>query len=221
MKSPDTYYRFLQKKGVDVILACLRYVPKRYNIIRNQLSEQISSRTLDVRLKELVDNEFLSVKIINEIPIPGHEYSLSNKGSFLEAIISTLNSTQLNPSSADFSSLIATHMQKSNELAWNSIWSQLRQIMLNQGYIETLTQHKRNEIVEITESAVIIRTEKGEKPLEIEQIKNVWDILVKEGSIAQNDYDKATYRSAFMLGLLSNLDCVKLIDEHPIQIALK
>lgn len=46
--------------------------------------------------------------------------------------------------------------------------------------IYTLKQKKANEIIEINDSGIIVKTEKGTELVEIEMIRKAWENLVKD-----------------------------------------
>jgi len=78
----------LGKRWVTLILYELLSGPKRFNLLQDQLG--ISSKVLSERLKYLEDENILTRKIYDEIPIR-IEYALTHKGSALKPIIESLN----------------------------------------------------------------------------------------------------------------------------------
>jgi DNA-binding HxlR family transcriptional regulator len=220
MNAPGNSFTLIQKKGVAEILHSLRFVPKRYNSLRQALSVCISSRTLDARLKNLLEGGFLYVSEIPAAPVPGHEYALTSAGIFLEALVATLSHPDFSFDRPAFHRILDAHLGRTDLLRWETIWPQLKSRLLAQGYIETIKQHKHNAIVEITDSAIMVQTEKGTKPVELEHIKHAWANLLADGVLAQNDYEKASYRSAFIIGLFALLDCVHIQHVNPVIIEL-
>lgn len=87
----DLFFKLISKKYTFTILNELRYYKNRRftNLIRN--IDNISSKTMTSRLKDLVEHGLISRKQFNEIP-PRVEYSITPRGiDVVEKINSLIN----------------------------------------------------------------------------------------------------------------------------------
>jgi DNA-binding HxlR family transcriptional regulator len=220
MNDQATLFDMLQKKGTKEILSQLRCSPKRYNQMKKGINEDFSSRTLDARLKELIDVGLITQREIIEKEDSANEYVITESGAVLESIIHELDKKENKPEGKEIFAEMETHFNAKRGLHWDEIWPQLKHIMQHQGYIETITQKKRNDIITITETEITIRTEKSTENVPVEMLKDAWYYLTADGTLAQNEYEKATYRSAFVVALFSQLPAVRIISTHPVIIAI-
>ena len=75
--------------------------------------------------------------------------------------------------------------------------------------IYTLKHNKENEIMEINNEEILVKTEKGTNLVKIKLIEKVWKNLVKDGILYRDDHKKSSYRSSFIFSLLSQFDFIK------------
>lgn len=80
--------RIIGKKWTTLILYSLLGGTKRFGQLQKVLGE-ISPRTLSLRLKELEDDGLVRKQVFPEVPLHV-EYSLTQKGTSLSAIIDTM-----------------------------------------------------------------------------------------------------------------------------------
>lgn len=108
---------------------------------------------------------------------------------------------------------------------WNTVWVQLKNIMVESGSIYTLTHNKENKIVEITNKFIEVKTDvkTAKKPakIKLDTLKKSWKHLVNDGVLVQKEYRKSSYRSAFVVTLFSLLDCVEILSKDSVIIKLK
>ncbi|HEC39762.1 hypothetical protein LCGC14_0525800 [marine sediment metagenome] len=87
--------------------------------------------------------------------------------------------------------------------------------------IFTLKQQKANEIFEINDNGILVKTEKGTELVKIQWIKQAWENLVNDGVLYRDEHEKSTYRSSFILSLLSQFDFIEVIRKGRLRIKLK
>ena len=87
--------------------------------------------------------------------------------------------------------------------------------------IFTLKQQKANEILEINENGILVKTEKGTELVKIEWIKQAWENLVNDGVLYRDEHEKSTYRSSFILSLLSQFNFIETSSKGRLSIKLR
>jgi len=87
--------------------------------------------------------------------------------------------------------------------------------------IFTLKRQKANEILEINDNGILVKTEKGTKLVKIEWIKQAWKNLVNDGILYRDEHEKSTYRSSFILSLFSHFDFIVTSSKGRLSIKLK
>lgn len=219
----------MRKKGIFEILSSLLFFPKRYNHIKEELVTSISARTLDHRLNDLIKTNLIEGRtLLNKIP-EGTEYRLTSLGFLVQNILSTLfdflisehdeictlnNKENLRKNQDYFTNLFLEKVNTSIKFNWFSVWKDICKILNSFEYIETISHKKRNYIEEYDNERIIVTTEKGTKPVEVEDIIKVWNNLLQYKELDLIDYEKTTYRSSFICSLLSHLDYVEVIEER-------
>ncbi len=108
-----------------------------------------------------------------------------------------------------------------NQITFEDLWQKIQSKFEPNMIIYTLKQKKANEIIEINDSGIIVKTEKGTELVEIEMIRKAWENLVKDGVLYRDEHEKSTYRSSFILGLLSQFNFIETSLKGRICIKLK
>lgn len=110
---------------------------------------------------------------------------------------------------------------ESNLLDFNDFWIKIQKKFDPPITIYTLKQHKANEILEINDEGILVKTEKGTKLVKIDLIKKAWINLVKDGVLYRDEHDKSSYRSSFIITLLSQFDFIDTSSKGRLSIKLK
>lgn len=212
----------MQYKGVFEILHTIRFIPKKYNTIKQNIIQELSSRTLDHRLNELIEVGLIYKKNIHYSENQENfEYSLTEKGRIIECVFNSLQKLNFN---LDFPSLIAyissAYIQY-QKYDWNNILNMILSILKNNPKIYTLSSQKLNIVESIDEKGLLVTTEKDTKLVEFGKIKQAYEYLLNDSILFLDDYEKATYRSSFICALLSQLDCVEVEYTPKIHLILK
>ena len=222
MSDLSNFFKIIQPKGTREILFQLRYLPKRYNQLKNELENTISPRSLDFRLRELKTN-----KIIKQINIPNSkppplEYILTPNGRIMESLIFSLANLEVPEIPSQLFENFNYNLSNLEKYNWNAIWTQLQKICEEKQVIETLSlKRKKNLIENISSEGLTVSTEKGSRLISILLLRQAWEHLVKDGKLFLNENEKSTYRSSFICALLSELDYVGINYKRPISIYLK
>jgi hypothetical protein len=87
------------------------------------------------------------------------------------------------------------------ELFWRDICSTIEPGMT----IFTLGRDRPNEIVEISDDGILVKTTSEPKMVSMEMIIKAWLNLVNDGVLFRDEHEKATYRSSFICALFSRL----------------
>lgn len=211
----------LRKKGTFLILRTLKFKPLYYNSIKAQIIDGISSRTLDFRLKELLRLNLLNCEELEQSGFLRKQYSLTKKGyfiltslEFMEKIIIDEISNQNVPNEID------RMFKKIDLYDFNFIWSQIKEKLSLNSIIFTLKKKQRNEIIELKNTEVIVKTEKGIDKIPLIDIENAWYNFIEREELYQDDHQLSTYRSSFILSLFSQLEYVRVKSEPKLSIIL-
>ena len=212
----------IRKKGNYLILKKLKFKPLNYNLIKKNIIAKISARTLDFRLKELTQFCLIESKILDKTDPVRKKYSLTKKGliflSSFEALEQLINN-QILPE--DFNDKFSSRLVKNIYLNFDKIWKELKDILLYKKILYTLKTKSPNEILEINDTGIVVKTKEGIDKIPIDKIENAWINFVKDEYLERNNHNKATYRSSFMLTLFSQLPFVKVDDGPPLTIKLQ
>lgn len=92
---------------------------------------------------------------------------------------------------------------------FEDLWQKIRTKLEPDMIIYTLKQNKVNEIIEINDSGITVKTEKGIELVGIEMIRKAWENLVKDGVLYRDEHEKSTYRSSFILALFSQFNFIE------------
>ncbi|MFW9876107.1 MAG: tetratricopeptide repeat protein, partial [Candidatus Thorarchaeota archaeon] len=84
----------------------------------------------------------------------------------------------------------------------------------------TLKEKKPNEIVNVGDIGITVKTEGSPQIITKELIKKAWLNLVKDGVLYQKEHGKSTYHSSFIMALFSQFDFVNVIREGPLCVKL-
>lgn len=106
-------------------------------------------------------------------------------------------------------------------LDFNDFWIKIQKKFDPPITIYTLKQHKANEILEINNEGILVKTEKATKLVKIDLIKKAWTNLIKDGVLYRDEHDKSTYRSSFIITLLSQFDFIDTSSKGRLSIKLK
>lgn len=95
-------------------------------------------------------------------------------------------------------------------LNFNYVWQDILSIIEDCNTIKTLTSRKPNVIENVVPEGLLVTDSSSSQLVKKEWIKNIWDTLVKKGSITADDIPgPARIRSSFIMALLAGLDYVK------------
>lgn len=117
--------------------------------------------------------------------------------------------------------ILNKNFKSSNPLSFDELWVKIHEKFEPPITIFTLKQQKVNEILEINDSGILVKTEKGTNLVNIELIKKAWENLVKDGVLYRNEHEKSTYRSSFILSLFSQFDFIETSLKGRLSIKLK
>lgn len=106
-------------------------------------------------------------------------------------------------------------------LSFDELWVKIHDNFEPPMTIFTLKQQKANEILEINDNGILVKTEKGTELIKIEWIKQAWENLVNDGVLYRDEHEKSTYRSSFILSLFSQFDFIETSLKGRLSIKLK
>ncbi len=217
----------IRKKGNYEILKQLKIKGQNYNSIKQKLKENISARTLDYRLRKLMELGFLeSTNIILDGSAKTKtkkKYFLTYKGLFLLTCFETLEYVIINNSilPQDYLKKFKSILLKNINLNFKRVWKQLKIQISKNNTIYTLKKKKPNKIVKFNDNGIIVETEKGKDFISYSKLEEAWAKFVKNGYLFHNNYIETSYRSSFMMALFSLLPYVKVNEGPPLQIKLE
>ena len=213
---------FIRKKGILNILKQLKIAPLNYNSIKKETNEYFSARTLDFRLKDLIEFNLVKNNLLERGKLAQYNYSLTNKGimvlTMLE-LIEKLIQDEINIDS--FQNLFSLKFMENRCSDFNYVWEQLKEIVLDKKIIYTLKQKKPNKITGIDKSGITVETEKGQDIIPIHLIEDAWHSFIREGSLERKDHEKSTYRSSFIVALFSHLPFIEVDKGPPLSLRIK
>ena len=208
----------------DLILNELRYSDKRYNRIKKNITHRLSARTLDYRLRELTKNKILEVQIIREKSPKKIFYSLSNKGKTILTLFECFNAflefEEREFDNHEIVDFFASKLKKNYDFNFLSVLNLLKQLHSKNQVIYSLKNKKPNQIISINEYEVNVKIEKGIDKVPLENLWSAWDNLMIDGFLYYKDYNKATYRSSFVLALFTQLPFIEIGDDKPFHIKI-
>lgn len=211
----------LRKKGNYLILKILKFKPLYYNSIKAEIIDEISSRTLDFRLKELLRLNLLNCKELEQSGFLRKQYSLTKKGFFILTVLEAMEKIIIDEISIqNVPDEIASMFKKIDLYDFNFIWNQLKEKLSSNSILFTLKKKKRNEIIELKDTEVIVKTEKGIDKIPLSDIENAWYNFIEKEELYQDYHQLSTYRSSFILSLFSQLDYVRVKYEPKLSIIL-
>jgi len=105
--------------------------------------------------------------------------------------------------------ILNNNFKSSNPLRFDELWVKIQHTFELPITIFTLKRQKANEILEINDNGILVKTEKGTKLVKIEWIKQAWKNLVNDGILYRDEHEKSTYRSSFILALFSQFNFVQ------------
>jgi len=206
-----SFNQFIKKKGNYEILNLLKFKGLNYNLIKKEIVEIFSARTLDFRLKELVEFGLLQVKEFDMNHTIKKKYLLTKKGITILSMLELMDIIITNEISTNsINERFGKRLNLNLHLNFNQIWIQLRKILMNESIIYTLKQKKPNIIVDIDDFGITVETEKGTDKIGINKIEDAWFNFASEKSLERNNHAKSTYRSSFILALFAKLPFVKI-----------
>lgn len=210
----------LQKKGTYKILKILKISSKNYNSIKSEILNYFSARTLDHRLKELLEMNFIQLKERDENRIKSY-YCLTKMGRIVLAVLDALEklySEKLDEN--EFLNLISHNLQINEALNFEVIWEELKVILKNKDILYTLGKNKPNKIIEFKNSGITVESEKGEDFIGINKIEKAWKHLVEDGFLNRSEHKKSSYRSSFILSFFHELDYIEIEQRKPLIIKI-
>ncbi|MHA1395904.1 MAG: winged helix-turn-helix transcriptional regulator [Promethearchaeota archaeon] len=212
---------FIRKKGNFEILKVLKIKNKNYNSIKKEIVSFISPRTLDYRLRELVQMGIIQYFVFEENKGVKKKYSLTRKGIFILTmfeILDNLIKSDIFPKLTH--EIFLNQLNKNLNLNFGEVWKKLKDILKKEKIIYTLKQKKPNKIVNFNDTSIFIETEKGNDKIRTEIIEDAWYNFVNDGILYRNEHNKASYRSSFIFALFSKLPFVKVSKNPPLFIKL-
>jgi len=213
---------FIRKKGIFNILKQLKIAPLNYNSIKKYTNEHFSARTLDFRLKDLIEFKLVKNNIIEQEKLVKYNYSLTSKGIMMLTLLELIEQLMQDDINLDsIQNLFSLKLMENRCFDFNYVWEQLKDIILDKKTIYTLKQNKPNKIIGIDNRGITVQTEKGEDLIEIHQVEDAWHYFIREGTLERNDHEKSTYRSSFMLALFSQLPFVEVNKSPPLSLRVK
>ena len=213
---------FIRKKGVFNVLKQLKIAPLNYNSIKKNTNEHFSARTLDFRLKDLIEFKLVKNNIIDQGKLVKYNYSLTNKGIMMLTLFELIEQlTQDDINIESFPNLFSLKLLENRCSDFNYVWEQLKEIIHDKKIIYTLKQNKPNKIIRMKNRGITVETEKGEDLIAIHLIEDAWHYIIREGSLERNAHEKSTYRSSFMLALFSQLPFVEVDKSPPLSLRIK
>ena len=213
---------FIRKKGIFNIMKQLKIAPLNYNSIKKNTSEHFSARTLDFRLKDLIEFKIVNSNILEQEKLVKHNYSLTGKGIIMLTLLELIEQLIQDDINIDsFQNLFSLKLMENRCSDFNFVWEQLKEIVINKKTIYTLKQNKPNKIIRMDNRGITVQTEKGENLITIRQIEDAWYYFIREGTLERNDHEKSTYRSSFMLALFSQLPFVDVDKGPPLSLRIK
>jgi len=108
-----------------------------------------------------------------------------------------------------------------NQLTFEDVWQKIQSKFEPDMIIYTLKQNKANKIIELNDSGILVKTERGTELVKIEMIRKAWENLVKDGILYRDEHEKSTYRSSFILTLLSQFDFIDTSSNGRLSIRLR
>ena len=212
----------LRKKGNYLILKILKFKPLYYNSIKAEVIDGISSRTLDFRLKELLRLKLLNCEEFERSGFTRKKYSLTKKGYIILFVLEGMEkiiNDEISPQ--NFPDEIASMFKKIDLYDFNFVWNQLKENLSSNSILFTLKKKQRNEIIELRDTEIIVKTEKGIDKIPLSDIENAWYNFVEKEELYQDDHQLSTYRSSFILSLFSQLEYVRVKSEPKLSIVLE
>ena len=213
---------FIRKKGIFNIMKLLKIAPLNYNSIKKNTNEHFSARTLDFRLKDLIEFKLVKNNLIEQKKLVKYNYSLTSKGTMMLTLLELIDQLMQDDIHIDsFQNLFSLKLMVNRCSDFNYVWDQLKEIILEKKIIYTLKQNKPNKIIRMDKRGITVQTEKGEDLIAINQVEDAWHYFIREGSLERNDHEKSTYRSSFMLALFSQLPFVEVDKSPPLSLRIK
>ncbi len=210
---------FFRKKGNYEILKLLKCKGRNYNSIKKEITSVFSARTLDFRLKELVELELIKNNVIEDVQLIRKRYSLTSKGIIVLTLFEMTEQLLKDEiTSKSFQNLFSVNLSINRSLNFDYVWVLLKEILIDTEILYTLKQKKPNKILGMDDTGIIVQTERGENKIYIEMIEDAWYNLASEKSLGRSDHEKSTYRSSFMLALFSQLPFVEVERGPPLSI---
>ncbi len=200
----------LRKKGNYHIIKELKYHGDNYNSLKEHLSHKISARTLDHRLNELTEWGILITEVYEKKGPIRKFYNLTEKGRILlasfEGIREILKSSMSMKAFLDY---ISKQMEPYKKLEFDYVWQEIKKLIKKGDNIYTLSEGRPNNIAEINNKGIKVKTKSGENFISIDKIRHAWKNLANDGILYQFNHKKATYRSSFMLALFLEMPIVE------------
>jgi len=222
-----------------------------YKILMKFVIDHPSFRNGDFEEISIEDKEFILIEVVIKCSrnvfgalfgdSEEYFYSFSKKEGYIELnplfskfllkygkIIEKVNNyewlkflQERNPHRAIDVSIFENDIKYSNLLSFEDLWARIQDKFEPPMTIFTLKQQKANEILEINDDGILVKTEKGTELVKIEWIKQAWENLVKDGVLYRDEHEKSTYRSSFILALFSQFEFIQISSKGRLSIKLK
>ena len=211
---------FVRKKGIFNILKQLKFTPMNYNMIKKNISEHFSARTLDFRLKDLIEFKFIKSNSIEKKRSVKFNYSSTNKGIMMLTLLEIIDQLTYDDINIDsIQDLFSLKLMGNRCSDFTYTWEKLKEIIHDKKILYTLKQKKPNKIIRMDNKGITVQTEKGEDLIPIKHIEDAWNIFIQEGTLERNSHEKSTYRSSFILALFSQLPFVE-VNKNPLSLRI-
>lgn len=219
----------ISKKNLSSIYKILTQFLIENPVSRNKDFTDIDDQQKEILLKETINK--CSRYVFGALFGDSDEfiYSFSKSEKFLEinpffkeflikysAIIEKVNTYEWlkflqsrNPERVIPITLFEVEFNKIKELRFEDLWTKIRNRFEPPITIFTLKQEKPNEILEINDTGIIVKTEKSTELVKIELIKKAWENLVNDRILYRDEHEKSTYRSSFILALFSKFEFIE------------
>lgn len=126
-----------------------------------------------------------------------------------------------NPERVISINLLDYEMKYSIPSNFESLWKIIQEKFDFPITIYTLKQQKANQIIEINEEGILVKTERSTEIVKKDLVQKAWNNLAKDGVLYRDEHEKSTYRSSFILTLLSQFDFIDTSSKGRLSIKLK
>ncbi len=216
------FNKILNNKYFILILKEFRFGAKNYqellkSLIPYNVNNVISS------IQELLNLNLISetFEIIDKKEKKQKIYYLTKKGRIIFESFIILNDLLSGKiTEQNYISSLKHLISLSDYLNFKNIWYELINMINLPLTLYSLITHKPNEIIAINDYGLVVKTENVPKNISKIEIRKAWCHFISDGILFQKDYEKANYRSSFILMLFSHVKFVKVNRKPQLSIEL-